>query len=171
MHEKVLSSDWLVKSTAVLKKFVTTNYKWYMLKANVTQHQPDLSNRVIQAGTSVNDGARSKKKTVRNQVENFAPLCFICDVAVLPNKFKTSLRWFSHRDQNAWDLRKLCTYKQDNAFWNDFRTCFQDYLIPCFVCFIRYICENLPLQLCWIAEWKHNRQQAIQDFRAQFTFN
>ena len=36
MHEKVLNSDWLVKSTAVLKKFVTTNYKWYMLKVNVT---------------------------------------------------------------------------------------------------------------------------------------
>ena len=31
------------------------------------------------------------------------------------SKFRTSLRWFSRRDQNAWDLRKFCAYKRDNA--------------------------------------------------------
>ena len=31
-------------------------------------------------------------------------------VALLPNKFRTSLRWFPRCDQNAWDLRKFCSY-------------------------------------------------------------
>ena len=29
-------------------------------------------------------------------------------IAVLPNKFRTSFRWFSRSDRNAWDLRKFC---------------------------------------------------------------
>ena len=68
-------------------------------------------------------------------------------VAVLPNKFRTSLRWFSRRDQNAWDLRKFCAYKRDNAVWNYFRTHFQDNLVPSFGLF-GVFWENLPLHLC-----------------------
>ena len=79
-------------------------------------------------------------------------------VAVLPNKFRTSFRWFSRRDQNAWDLRKFCAYKRDNAVWNYFRTHFQDNLVPSFGLF-GVFWENLPLHLCWIPERKHNRWQ------------
>ena len=42
---------------------------------------------------------------------------------------------FSRRDQNAWDLRKFCAYKRDNAVWNYFRTHFQDNLVHFFVLF------------------------------------
>ena len=59
----------------------------------------------------------------------------VLSVTVLPNKFKTSFRRLSRRDQNAWDLRKLCTYKRDNAVWNDFRTHFQHNRVTSFVLF------------------------------------
>ena len=75
------------------------------------------------------------------------------------SKFRTSLRWFSRRDQNAWDLRKFCAYKRDNAVWNYFRTHFQDNLVPSFGLF-GVFWENLPLHLCRIPERKHNRWQA-----------
>ena len=66
---------------------------------------------------------------------------------------------FSRRDQNAWDLRKFCAYKRDNAVWNYFRTHFQDNLVPSFGLF-GVFWENLPLHLRWIPERKHNRWQA-----------
>ena len=44
--------------------------------------------------------------------------------------FRTSLRWFSRRDQNAWDLRKFCAYKRGNAVWNNFRTHFLTESLP-----------------------------------------
>ena len=46
-----------------------------------------------------------------------------------------SFPWFSRRDQNALDLRKLCTYKRDNAVQNDPRTHFQDNQVPLSVLF------------------------------------
>ena len=75
------------------------------------------------------------------------------------SKFRTSLRWFSPRDQNAWDLRKFCAYKRDNAVWNYFRTHFQDNLVPSFGLF-GVFWENFSLHLCRIPERKHNRWQA-----------
>ena len=68
----------------------------------------------------------------------------------VPNKFRTSFRWFSRRDQNAWDLSKLCIYKQDNAIWNDFKSYFQDNQVSFFVLFgvfvkiYRYIYLGFP---------------------------
>ena len=71
-------------------------------------------------------------------------------VAALPNRFRTLFRWFSRRDQNAWDLRKFCAYKRDNAVWNYFRTHFQDNLVHFFVLFgvfgkiYRFIYSGFP---------------------------
>ena len=53
----------------------------------------------------------------------------------LPNKYRTSFRLFSRRQQNAWNLSKLCTYKRNNAVWNDFRTHFQESQVSLFVSF------------------------------------
>ena len=71
-------------------------------------------------------------------------------VAILSNKFKTSLRWFSYHDQNAWDSRKFCTHKRDDVVWNYIRTHFQDKLVLSFVLFgvfgkiYRYIYAGFP---------------------------
>ena len=43
--------------------------------------------------------------------------------------------WFSCCDQNTWDVHKLCSYLQDNAVWNDFKTHFQDNQVPFIVLF------------------------------------
>ena len=54
--------------------------------------------------------------------------------------------------QNAWDLRKFCAYKRDNAVWNYFRnyfiTHFQDNQVPSFGLLTGVFWENLPLHLC-----------------------
>ena len=57
---------------------------------------------------------------------------FRLPVLAFPFSPTSALRWFSRRDQNAWDLRKFRAYKRDNAVWNYFRTQFQDNLVTSF---------------------------------------
>ena len=88
------------------------------------------------------DLARGREHHFRTgkRADNLDATLFRLPVLALPFSPKGSLvrslfRWFSRRDQNAWDSRKFCAYKRDNAVCNYFRTHFQDNLVHFFVSF------------------------------------
>ena len=104
---------------------------------------------IVIQGTSFQNG-KARGQSGHNSISTSG-----VSVAVLPNKFRTSLRWFSRRGQNAWDLRKFCAYKRDNAVQNYFRAQFRDNLVTSFGLF-GVFWGNLPLHLCLIPERKQS---------------